>query len=140
MDELVARLDYLDLVEALKPEQMAGITAKNVDAVRIRCEALPDRVAGRLFKGPGKSPEPEADPASPKTIAKPRPSVSCASPALAKRRTRTPSRSPRSDRTSLTWRWLLVRPGLTRGAREATCPFPPKRGRTVESQTTKGAI
>lgn len=73
MDELVARLDYLDLVEALKPEQMAGITAKNVDAVRIRCEALPDRVADRLFKGPGKSPEPEADPASPKTIAKPRP-------------------------------------------------------------------
>lgn len=54
MDELVARLDYLDLVGALKPEQMAGITAKNVDSVRIRCEAISNRAAKRLFEDPGK--------------------------------------------------------------------------------------
>src|SRR3954449_3627387 len=50
MGELVARLDYWVLCAADAQERMKGITAKNVDTVRIRCEALPDHVAERLFK------------------------------------------------------------------------------------------
>lgn len=49
MEDLLERLDYRTLVREVDEEQLRGIKARNVEEVRIRCQALPARVVRDLF-------------------------------------------------------------------------------------------